>query len=180
LTIHYFSIPDPDSVLSILYRPLHPLFQPVAQTALASVALFGTVAFAWEVFAGKVSFSVSPGVLVVATTAAVLTHTYLHEFAHALTCKHFGREVHRAGLGWYLVLPVAWVDTTDMWLSGRWPRIAVSWAGPYTNFLIGGTGALAALLGTGPLIKTFGFEFAIYGYTVGLLNLNPLIELDGY
>lgn len=48
------------------------------------------------------------------------------------------------GIGWYWFGPVAYVDTSDMWLEGRWPRIAVSIAGPYANLVLGGLAALVA------------------------------------
>ena len=35
-----------------------------------------------------------------------------------LTTKHYGREVPRVGVGWYWFGPVAYVDTSDMWLEG--------------------------------------------------------------
>jgi hypothetical protein len=52
--------------------------------------------------------------------------------------KAFGREVHRAGVGWYWFGPIAFVDTTDMWLDGPRKRILVSCAGPAADLVLGG------------------------------------------
>ena len=46
------------------------------------------------------------------------------------------------GIGWYWFGPVAYVDTSDMWLAGKWPRVAVSLAGPYSNIVLAGAAAL--------------------------------------
>lgn len=51
-----------------------------------------------------------------------------HEAGHALATRAFGRVVRGAGVGWYVFGPIAFVDTSDMWLAPRWPRVLVSLA----------------------------------------------------
>jgi len=75
---------------------------------------------------------------------------------------------------------VAFVDTSDMWLEGKRRRIAVAFAGPYTNFVLAGAAALASSLVGSSAWAAVLFTLAADGYIVGLLNLNPLYELDGY
>jgi putative peptide zinc metalloprotease protein len=103
-----------------------------------------------------------------------------HELAHALTVKAFGHEVRGAGVGWYWFSPMAFVDSSDMWLAGRWPRIAVSLAGPAASLLLGSLAAMAGLLATDALALAVLWELALISYMVGIFNLNPLFESDGY
>jgi putative peptide zinc metalloprotease protein len=111
---------------------------------------------------------------------ATLVALLVHEAGHAFTTKHFGREVPRVGIGWYWFGPVAYVDTSDMWLEGRWPRIAVSLAGPYTNLVIGSLASIAAWFVPNAVLSAVLWEFALLSYLGVLLNLNPLMEFDGY
>ncbi len=114
--------------------------------------------------------------LIVANLAAIL----VHEMAHALTVKHYGREVRRGGFMIYFGMPAFFVDTMDIWLEGKRARLAVTWAGPYSGLILGG---LASIVMT--LWPTFGlnsllFQFAFLSYLTVFFNLNPLLELDGY
>jgi putative peptide zinc metalloprotease protein len=67
-----------------------------------------------------------------------------------------------------------------MWLEGRWPRIAVSLAGPYTNLVIGSFASIAAWFVPNAVFSAVLWEFALLSYLGVLLNLNPLMEFDGY
>jgi putative peptide zinc metalloprotease protein len=56
----------------------------------------------------------------------------------------------------------------------------VSFAGPYTNFLLSGLAACAIPFVHDRFAQALLFEFASAGYVLGLLNMNPLMEFDGY
>ena len=115
-----------------------------------------------------------------AADPAQLLNIVIHEAGHGFTVKAFGREAPTAGIGWYWFGPIAFIDTTDMWLTARWPRIAVSLAGSYANLVTGGIAAVAAWLSTDPGLVGFLWEFALLSYIGVLINLNPLMEFDGY
>jgi putative peptide zinc metalloprotease protein len=102
-----------------------------------------------------------------------------HEHAHALTTKHFRREVRRGGFMLYYGFPAFFVDTMDIWLEPRGPRIAVTAAGPYANVLVGGACSLLAWA-VGGLAGDLLFKVATVAYFGAVVNLNPLLELDGY
>jgi putative peptide zinc metalloprotease protein len=104
----------------------------------------------------------------------------IHELGHGITTKHFGRDVHNAGIGWYWFGPVAFVDTTDMWTAERWPRVAVSLAGPYTNAILSGISSIIAWTSPSLIVSAVLWQFASISYINMLLNLNPLLEYDGY
>jgi putative peptide zinc metalloprotease protein len=104
----------------------------------------------------------------------------VHESAHALAVKHYGRMVRRGGVMLYYGMPAAFVDTSDMWLADRRARIVVSLAGPYADLMLGSLAAIALL--TSPETPAAGliFQLAFACYVATLFNANPLLELDGY
>jgi putative peptide zinc metalloprotease protein len=180
--VRYFALPDLDGAITQLYRLVRPLYSRAGQFLLLALALAGAVRFLLYLVQGGVAepnHSLALW-LVVATFIGIGLQVVLHEAAHALTCKHFGREVHSAGIGWYFFLPVAYVDTSDSWLAGRWARIAVAAAGPYANFIISGLATLGIGFAGDAGVRAALFQIALTGDVLGLLNLNPLLEFDGY
>ena len=61
----------------------------------------------------------------------------VHECAHGLAMASFGRKVERAGLKLMFIFPYAFVDTSEAWFEPRRRRIAISAAGPVSDFSIG-------------------------------------------
>ncbi|NJN19866.1 MAG: hypothetical protein HC822_28335 [Oscillochloris sp.] len=112
--------------------------------------------------------------------AALLISFALHELGHALAVKHFGRRVLRGGMMIYYGMPAAFVDTSDIWMSGRRARILVSLAGPLCDLLIGSLAAIAAFLLPQGWLGAAAFRLATACYLAALFNFNPLLELDGY
>jgi putative peptide zinc metalloprotease protein len=172
-----------DPYVTALYRAgVHVVYTWPAQIMLAVLALGGIVAFVLT--ATQVSMAVlrTPGgmALLWFFIPALLVSLLIHEAGHAFTTKAFGHTVVGAGVGWYWFAPVAFVDTSDMWLAGRWPRIAVSLAGPYTNLITGSISSLVAWLVRDPMITAALWQFALTSYLIVLRNLNPLLERDGY
>jgi putative peptide zinc metalloprotease protein len=180
LCIRYYSLPDVDARVTELYRWLRPLFTTFAQAALFIIASAGAVAFTCH---GATTPAAPANWLprsFLIWAASLLLHVVVHEAMHALTCKHFGRVVYRAGIGWYYFAPVAFVDTSEIWPAARWQRVLVSAAGPYSNLVLAGMTALAALLPVSSGLGQGLFSFSTTGYILVLVNLNPLLELDGY
>jgi len=105
---------------------------------------------------------------------------FWHESGHGLTCKSFGRRIRKAGMMFYFGMPVFFVDVSDMWMAARVPRILVSLAGPFVNVIIGGAIAIIVAV-LPPTVWTQAlFQASFIAYLGALLNLNPLLELDGY
>ncbi len=173
-----------DPVLARLYRDgVHRLYTRTGQGALAAVAAAGLLVFvagassARAALAGHWSDPTLWFILIPAAIAGVL----VHEAGHAFTVKAFGREVPSGGVGWYWFGPIAFVDTSDMWLAERGPRIAVSLAGLYSQAILAGLAALAGrLLPPASLLAAALWVFALGLYATALFNLNPLLEYDGY
>jgi putative peptide zinc metalloprotease protein len=104
----------------------------------------------------------------------------IHEGAHAYATKSYGRHVDRGGVMIYFGMPAFFADTTDIWMAERKARIAVSWAGPYSQIVLGGICAILVFLFPGSPVNPFLFKFTFLAYLSVFLNLNPLLELDGY
>ena len=180
-----FSFEGIDSFVASLYRAGGFLaFTLPAQILIFLIALTGLVGFGILLLDGGSSI-LSAGIgglpmgllgLYVSQFFAIL----LHESAHALTCKHFGREVRRAGFLFYWGMPAFFVDTTDIWMEPRRPRLLVSWAGPYSSLFLAGLASLIALLLPLQPVAGLAFQFAFVNLLLALINLNPLLRLDGY
>jgi putative peptide zinc metalloprotease protein len=104
----------------------------------------------------------------------------VHETAHGLTMSSFGRRVQKAGFKLIIVFPYAFVDTSEAWFEPRNRRIAISAAGPVSDFTIGALFSIACLASPAGTIRDIFFQLAFAGYVGAFFNLNPFIERDGY
>jgi putative peptide zinc metalloprotease protein len=104
----------------------------------------------------------------------------VHELAHALTMASFGRRVERAGFKLIAIFPYAFVDTSEAWFEPRRRRIAISAAGPVSDFSVGAVFALCCLFLPAGTVRDIFFNLAFAAYVGGFFNLNPFIERDGY
>jgi putative peptide zinc metalloprotease protein len=181
-----FAIGGVDAVAGALHRGggwllfTRPFLALLALIALAGLGCFALVATGAAGGAYSVIDPAAAGVSLLALWAALLVSFALHELAHALAVKHFGRTVLRGGVMIYYGMPAAFVDTSDIWLAGRRARILTSLAGPACDLTLGSLAAIAAtLLPIGPAGDA-AYKLAAASYLAALCNLNPLLELDGY
>jgi multidrug resistance efflux pump len=105
-----------------------------------------------------------------------------HEFAHGLTCKRFGGDVHELGVMLIYFTPGLYTNVSDAWLfPEKSKRLWVAFAGPYFELFLWALATLAWRL-TEP--DTTVNHLALTVMTVSgvktLFNFNPLIKLDGY
>jgi putative peptide zinc metalloprotease protein len=108
---------------------------------------------------------------------------FFHESAHGLTCKHYGGQVHSMGLMLLYLTPAFYVDVTESWISAtKVQRLATIIAGIWTEMTICGLAMIVwSNTGTGEWLHDFAYQIIlITGVAVVLINLNPLIKLDGY
>ena len=158
------------------------LYSRAGLALLAAVLVAGAAAFAVVIARGGVRpFHVADGVVVggVAFTLGRLAVVALHELGHALTLASFGRRARTIGVKLVLIFPYAFVDTSEAWFEPRRRRLAVSGAGPLTDALVAGAFSLAALVTAG-IARDVSFQLALGAYLGMLMNLNPLLERDGY
>lgn len=163
-------------------RYIKYLFSKVGKLILAVLAITGFIAFIFYTPNVLLFFSVEHAslLLVLALIPLSMVEVILHELGHAFAVKAFGREVHYIGVGWYWFGPIAFTDTSDIWLSTRKPRMIVNLAGIYVDILVAGLCALLILIIPNPYIQSVLWLFALYTYIGGFRMLSPLQEMDGY
>jgi putative peptide zinc metalloprotease protein len=159
-------------------------FNRPALAATVLITVLGIAACASEILAGRDPFAPIAGSGIAGLIALVIAYyvvTFVHESAHAVTCKHFGGRVPEGGFMLFYFMPAFYVDVTDAWLFPWRRRIAVSGAGPYSGFILAGVSAILVwLLPSGWLISVVLFKLAIVSYIDDAFNLLPLLKLDGY
>jgi hypothetical protein len=181
-----FAIKGIDGLITKSYRSVGKfLFVPVIQWIMLAVIAAGGV-----VFVGMLLGLIDRDVAVIGGAGAVIgiislyvlqfITLLIHEWSHAVTTKHYGREVRRGGFLLYMGMPAAFVDTTDIWMEPRRPRIVVSWAGPHSGFFLGGLASLLMLGVPGAFAQGVLYQFAFLTYLTSIMNLNPLLKMDGY
>jgi multidrug resistance efflux pump len=174
---------DPDRLFNRLVDKVQFLFTPHFLVFSATIILAAAcVAFAnWDEAVQNLSrlfrFSALPVILLV--VFLVIT---AHEFAHGLTCKHFGGEVHELGFLLIYFQPALYCNVSDAWLfPEKSKRLWVGFAGPYFELFLW---ALATLLWRLTDVETgINYLAFIVMTTSGiktLFNFNPVIKLDGY
>ncbi len=108
---------------------------------------------------------------------------FVHETAHGLTCKHYGGEVHSMGLMFLYLTPCFFADITEAWVSSsRVHRMAAIIAGIWIEMVVCGL-AMIVWTNTPPGMWVHDFSYKVIlitGLAVIVMNLNPLLKLDGY
>ncbi len=108
---------------------------------------------------------------------------FVHESSHGLTCKHYGGEVHSMGLMFLYLTPAFYVDVTESWVSAsRLQRMATIIAGIWIEMMLCGVAVFVwANTAPGEWIHDLCYKVILLtGLAVIVVNLNPLIKLDGY
>jgi putative peptide zinc metalloprotease protein len=108
---------------------------------------------------------------------------FVHESAHGLTCKHYGGEVHSMGFMFLYFAPCFYVDVTESWVSAsRLQRMATIIAGIWIEMILCGVATILWLnTQAGNWMHDFSYKLILLtGLAVAVINLNPLIKLDGY
>lgn len=104
----------------------------------------------------------------------------VHEAGHALAIRHFKRHIRRCGVAMYYLFPCFYVDSTDMSLGSRRERVIVSLAGPFGGLSVGAACAVVAAADPGGVVGGIAFKAASLFVFQFVLNLLPILELDGY
>ena len=108
---------------------------------------------------------------------------FFHESAHGLTCKHFGARVEKMQFLLMYFAPTFMCDCTQVWIvGGKKARIATAIAGLWVDLMMCVVATIAWWgTATGMFIHDFAYKvMMVTGIGVTILNLNPLIKLDGY
>lgn len=106
-------------------------------------------------------------------------NVFAHEAGHAYTAKKFGFRVPRIGVGWYFLAPIAFTDTTELWIANQKERIAVDVAGVFVDAIVGGLFAILAF-NLNNIASIYCWLFSVFIYFNAFKNLSPIKEYDGY
>ncbi len=181
---------DPDRVLDAMVRPLGWVFSGwgmVVWSILMLVGLWHLAGHEARLVAGAGSV-LAPENLPLLYVAFIVSKT-LHEFAHGLACKVFGKragtggEVHAIGIMLLVLLPVPYCDASSSWmLRNKWQRVIVGAAGMFIETAVGAVAAVVwARTAEGTLVNALAYNtiFSV-GVSTLLFNANPLLRYDGY
>jgi putative peptide zinc metalloprotease protein len=174
-----------DARIGALYRRLSFLFTRPAFAFYGALLALGAMAIV-EQSGRREGADVLTGsdmMLLPLFLAMLGASVVIHELAHALACKHFGREVKAFGFTFMnRFLPSVYADVTDMWMSTRKARMAVSFAGPLSGMLIGSASAATAWLLPPGTASSFLWLFSLVITGLSLASLYPClyVESDGY
>jgi len=108
---------------------------------------------------------------------------FFHESAHGLTCKHYGAQVHAMGFHLIFLTPAFFVDVSEAWVyASRWQRLVTIIAGIWVEMIFC---AIATIVWWGTPVGSDSHDLAykimlLTGIAVIIVNMNPLIKLDGY
>ncbi len=105
---------------------------------------------------------------------------FTHELGHALVIVHNGRRIRSAGFQIYFGSPAFFVESSDGMMMDRRQQIVESFAGPFAQLVLAGIASILAWSFPEWILSETMYKFAVLNYLVVLMNLIPLLELDGY
>ena len=134
------------------------------------------------VFASDMKKGFEPALLSVLFVCAIFACVVIHELAHSLVARRFGREPKSITL-----LPIGGVATIDMMPTRPSQEIAISIVGPATNIVIAillvllfGWQIVAAAHEQHPgFLTTFIADLIVANIVLAIFNLIPALPMDG-
>jgi CRP-like cAMP-binding protein/Zn-dependent protease len=157
------------------------VFRPAVLVGLIAAAVVGLgffidlVQHQRFVIAGR-SLAIGFVVLIVLDYVMV----FCHELGHALVIVHNGRRIRSAGFQIYFGSPAFFVESSDGLMMPRRQQIIESFAGPFAQLVLAGIASIVAWTYPEWILSETMYKFAVLNYLVVIMNLIPLLELDGY
>jgi len=184
-----FSAWDPNTFLAKVYQKLKWVF--TRRFLIFNLVLFAFMGWVWISRWGEISRDsieyytfTDKGVSDLAEFwILILIVGFVHECSHGLACMHTGGEVHRMGFLLIYLSPCFFCDVTEAWAFGsKWQRILTMAAGLWSELILCGFATIVWWgLPPGGFLHELSYKIIlIAGAAAVLINLNPLIKLDGY
>jgi len=184
-----FSIPRPDAAVTWVHRHTRFMFHPLGVTALVLIGLSGLIPLFmnWKAIVHLLlridTVFIQYPAMIAIVYLFMLGDVALHEFAHGVTCKHFGGKIRKLGIMWYMAMFIFFCDTTSAWtFPKKSQRIWVSLAGPLVSWAFFGVTAWCAGLtaASGSPWAVFWIALTFMNALGLVMNFNPLIRMDAY
>lgn len=184
-----FSAWDPDTFLTKVHEKLSFVF--TRGFLIFNLVLFSFMTWVWIDRWGEIwndsleyyNFTHKGVADLVEFWLLILVIGFIHECSHGLACKHTGAEVHSIGFLLIYLEPCFFCDVTEAWMFGdKWQRITTMVAGLWSELLLCGFATLI-WWGTPPggFVHEMSYKIILIGGLAAvLINLNPLVKLDGY
>ena len=153
-----------------------PIVALEAFIAVAGVIVFARLVASGDFTIGGASLAASFVVLWVLDYFSV----FVHELGHALVVVRNGRRIKSAGFMIYFGSPAFFVDGSDGLMMDRRQQILSSFAGPFAEMVLASASALIVWWFPEWFLARTLFTAAALNYYLILMNLIPLLELDGY
>jgi len=156
-------------------------FRPVVLGLLIAAAVIGLGFFGDLLRTQRFSVageSLAIGFIVLIVLDYVMV--FCHELGHALVVVHNGRRIRSAGFQIYFGSPAFFVESSDGLMMDRNQQIMESFAGPFAQLVLAGIASIVAWSFPGWILAETMYKFAVLNYLVVIMNLIPLLELDGY
>jgi putative peptide zinc metalloprotease protein len=177
-----FSVLDPSRLLEPVAPVIRVLGRRPAQLACWALALGGLLALALA--AGDLGRLLSrpvPGNVLLIVAVGAFVGIVIHELSHGATLMHFGARPRRMGLMLFYLFPAFFCDVSDGWLlSERVQRVRVALAGIFAQLVFAGSAAVLGACLPASTARDGLLLLAVTTYLAGLVNLVPLVKLDGY
>lgn len=110
------------------------------------------------------------------TCTLLLISFFAHEFGHSTALCYYGKKSGRIGVGLLMFAPIMFSDVSDCWSLTNRKRAIVDLGGLYFQIVL-----ISVLLLAFTITKIPDFIYSSFlSITIGLLNLNPFIKMDGY
>lgn len=175
---------DPDRLLNQLIVFVRPVF---SRPGLAIwLAFVGMACLLGMLNYSAVVAALSPDILKPDNLVMmVMLYTgikLVHEFAHALTVKMWGGEVHEMGFTLLIMVPVPHVDATAAWaFRDKYKRALVGAAGIMAELFIAAVALFVWLAVEPGMVRDTALNIVLIASISTLLfNANPLLRFDGY
>lgn len=110
----------------------------------------------------------------------IMFSLFVHELGHIAACHNFGAKSRGGGIGFYMFIPVLYVDLSEIWVLPKIQRAIVDLSGIYYQLIF------FVLLSPMIFINNLFFNFNNYRSFAAFilanifLDLNPLLRMDGY
>jgi putative peptide zinc metalloprotease protein len=181
-----WSIGDPDGLFDRWMPRVRFFFTPpgVALALVMFAAYFLVLGVKWTDFADAMRriFSFDPSTIALMYVSFLFVAA-VHELGHGFACKYFGGQVHEIGAMLLYFDLAFFCNVNDAWsFPERRARLWVTAAGSWIQLILaGGAGIVWWATPPGTLLSNFAMAtFVMAGILTVILNLNPLIPLDGY